>query len=270
MKDPILKYFNGIEAEKRKKINSLMRDWQKAISGEKIKFPDDNKNYPSEKYFAGDGFFPGYFSKKPRVLFILRETRWMMTCGFEDCIATVMRDFFPKKNDHNKNPTTRHILYIVEGIKHKGTLKFNEVKEKTANGIAKKMVETNDYGYATMNISKYSNDSEDGANANTKLINSFLEHSHLEKRNFFQEELAILEPDVIITGNLWYGKIQKEYLDLCFGGEPKITHKISDKAEVREIRVSNRKIKLINLYQFSSRYSDKEYFYDPVMKILFH
>jgi len=268
MKDPIMKEFTGIEVEKRKEINSLMRDWKKSISSleVKIKYSDDNKNYLAEDYFASDGFFPGYYSQKPKVLFIAREARWMASVEYHDYIATFIRIFFPRDNQ-NRSQFTRRLLYIVEGIKNKGTLKFEKVK--TADSIAKEMVGKNDYGYAVMNISKYSNDSKGGAVADKKLINSFLEHSHLEKRNFFQEELAILDPDVIITGNLWDGKIEQKYLDLCFGEMKKIDE-IRGKAIVYEIRVSNKKIKLIDVYAFASRYSDKEYFYDPVMKLLFH
>jgi hypothetical protein len=269
MKDPIMKKFSGIEVEKRKKINLLMQDWRNAIPSIKIKFADDNKNYPAKDYFAGDGFFPSYYSQKIKVLFIGREARWMTVLGYNDYIATFMLEFFQKNNDHNQRQFTRHLLYIVEGIKSNGSLKFEEVKRKTANGIAKEMVSSNDYGYAMMNISKYSNDSKGGDVANVKLINSFLEHSSLEKRNFFQEELAILDPDVIITGNLWDGKIEHKYLDFCFGEKKKIKE-IRGKAIVYETKVLRKKIKLIDLYAFSSRYSDKEYFYDPIMKLLFH
>jgi hypothetical protein len=266
MKDPIIKKFSGAEIEKRKMINSLMSDWRDAISSPKIKFPDNNKNYPAKDYFASDGFFPNYFSQDIKVLFVGRETRWM---SGKDGIATTMLDYFPKRNDHNKKQYTRHLLYIVEGIKSKGTLKFKEVKRKTAKGIAKEMVRANDYGFASMNISKYSNASNNSEVADKKLINSFLEHSHLEKRNFFQEELAILLPDVIITGNIWDGKIEQKYLDLCFGKVKEIG-KIPGITVMYEIKVSKKKIKLIDLYHFSSRFSDKEYFYDPVMKLLFH
>jgi len=151
-----------------------------------------NKSKPAKDWFSSDGFYPGYYSKKPKVLFIGREPRWAQTCGYTDNIALFMLDFI-KRPDHNQSFFTRRLLYIVEGIKNKGKLKFEEVREKTACVIAKEMDKTNDYGYAVINISKYSNGAEDGGNANYKLINSFLEHSNLEKRNFFHEELAILD-----------------------------------------------------------------------------
>jgi len=263
MSDPIMKYFKGIEVEKRKKINSLMRDWKKAIPDVKVKI--GNKYYHAKDCFASDGFYPGYYSKKPKVLFIGREARWAKV--EKDNIAQFLLDFI-NRDDHNQGSFTRRLFYIVEGIKSKGTLNFKEVHKKTANGIAKELRKTKDYGYAIMNISKYSNGAKDGGKANYKLINSFLEHSNLEKRNFFREELAILDPDVIITLNLWNGKIKSKYLDLCFG-KMDFVGSIPDIADEDEIRISNKKRKLININHLTSHKSDKKDFYDPIMKLLF-
>ena len=47
-------------------------------------------------------------------------------------------------------------------------------------------------------------------------------------------------------------------------------NKIDGVATINEIKIANKKIDLIDLYHFSCRYPDKDYFYDPVMKILFH
>jgi hypothetical protein len=265
MKDPILKYFKGNENDKRKLINSLMYDWKKEVKNNR----ENSKGKKSDCYFNGDGFFPGYYNQKKKLLFVGREARWVASGPYpEDYIADFI-NWFKYNDDHNKKSFTRHILYIAYGIKNNGILKFEEVKEKTANGIAKEMVKNNDYGYAMMNISKYSNEKDSGAIADKKLINRFLEHSPLDKRNYFQEELAILEPDIIITGNLWKGNINENYLDLCFG-KMKKTKEIEDKAALYEIKIAQRKIKLIDIYHFSSRYKDKEYFYDPIMKLVFN
>ncbi len=65
------------------------------------------------------------------------------------------------------------------------------------------MVETNNFGFAVMQLSKYSNDSDEGSIQNVEMMNRFLEDSELDKRNFFMEELSLLDPDIIITANLW-------------------------------------------------------------------
>jgi len=263
MNDPIMKYFKGIEIEKRKQIDSLMRAWKKAIPSKRIKIGD--KFYLNKNYFSSDGFYPGYYSRKPKVLFIGREPRWAQTDGYTDNIAQFMLDFI-ENDDHNQSSFTRRLLYIVEGIKYKGTLNFNEVTKKTANEIIKKIKKTNDFGYAVINISKYSNGAKDGSKANYKLIDSFLEHSNLEKNKFFQKELAILDPDIIITLNLFNGKIKQKYLDLCFGKMTQVDG--SSKADEYDIKISNKYRKLIDIYHLSSYYPNKDY-YEPIMKLLF-
>jgi hypothetical protein len=67
-----------------------------------------------------------------------------------------------------------------------------------------------------MEMSKYSNDNDD----DTELTGAFFEHSHLQNRNFFREELSLVDPDLVITMNLWDGKIAGEYLDLALGEAP--------------------------------------------------
>ena len=264
MEDSIINLFEeGIELENRKKINSLMDDWRNEVAPNMIKFKDDNKYYSCDKYFTADGFFPGYYKQKNKLLLIARETRDM---SGRDYIAEYI-DSYKNDNGHNKNLFTRRISYIVLGVKTEGKRKFENLEE--ANDYAKEMAEENDYGYAMMNISKYSNDSETGDKADVELMNNFLEHSNLQKRNFFKEELVILQPDIIITANLWDGKIGEDYLELFFG-KLKEKKRIEGKAVLSEMELNNKKIKLIDMYHFSSHMGkDKDYYYDPIMELLF-
>jgi hypothetical protein len=122
-----------------------------------------------------------------------------------------------------------------------------------------------------MEISKYSNNADDGEKADWKLINKFLEDSHLEKRNYFQEELKILDPDYIISGNLLNGRIEKKYLDLCFGklmpleGYPKD----SPEAFLHEMDLDGKKVKLVDAWAFALRGYDEDCFYTPIKELLF-
>jgi hypothetical protein len=262
MKDRIKELFEGIELENRIKIYSLMDDWRKQIASQrKIRFKDDNIKYHADEYFNSDGFFPGYYKQKTKVLFIGRETRGM---SGDDYIATAIKYY--RNDGHNKIAFTRHILYMVQVIKNGGKISFDDLYYP--DEYAKMMAKETDYGFAVMNISKYSNDSKDGAVADKILINRFLEDSNLQKRNFFKEELSILQPDIIITGNLFDGKIKDEYLQLCFG-ELKTIKSIKDTATLSEMRLNNKKVKLIDTFHFSSRKRDKEYFYDPIIKLLY-
>jgi hypothetical protein len=259
MADTILKLFSGIEIEKRKQIYKLMQDWKKTVSTQKHKFKDDNKDYFGNEYFNYDGFFPGYYKTNPKVLFIGREARYASGCDFIDKMIKLF-----KNNNMNRNIFWRRIFCMYNIIKNNGSID----KNITADQIAKSMVEENNYGFAVMNISKYSNDSKTGSSRDKKLMNWCLEDSKLDQRNFVKEELTILEPDLIITANLWDGTINEEYMEKCFGeSESKIVQ--SGKVSIRRIKLENRAIKLIDLYHFSRRgVKDMDYFYKPISKLL--
>ena len=137
------------------------------------------------------------------------------------------------------------------------------------------MRETGDYGFAIMNISKYSNDSDFGGTADYSLINRFLQDSELDKRNFVLEEIELLNPSVIITAHLWNGGIKEELLNSALPEKNfsalkrTVTVKDDCKACLYDFALGRKKIPLIDLYHFSSRKSDKDDFYSPVMKLLF-
>jgi hypothetical protein len=268
MADGIGSLFSGVEIQKRNQIISLMSDWQSEIARKYTNEPDvkywEGKDPLS--YFISDGFFPGYYDQKIKVLFIGRETRYMD--GEGDWVQHII-GYFKNKNPNQKS-FTRRLLSIIQGIKSNGKLKFEDLE--TANSYAKKMVNTNDYGFAFMNMSKYTNCKDDGANADFDFVNKFLEDSNLENRNYFREELGILSPNIIITLNLWNGGIYQKYLDLCFGTIEweKFNNDIDGKVNMSNIISNGKSIKLLNTYHLSSHYSDKEYFYNPVMELIFN
>jgi hypothetical protein len=263
MTDTIGDLFTGVESQKRQEIVDLMRDWKEEIASSKGKTNTWGKNENPEEYFVSDGFFPGYFNQKPKVLFIEREITFIP--DERDWVIKRIND--SKKGLINNNNFNSNLSYLVQGIKTHGKCKFENLEY--ANDYAVEMADTNDYGFAYMNISKYANVVKTEADWDS--INQFLLDSNLEKRNFFREELEILEPDVIITGNLWNDKIVQKYLDLCFGKIKweKINDDIDGKVNVSSIIINGKNVKLINAYHLASRYPAQEYFYDPVMKILF-
>jgi len=123
---------------------------------------ETRKQQPPQDCFAKDGFFPGYFDQKRKTIFIGRETRNIGCYDFRD----TTKEFFDK-DFSNKNSWWRRILYIVYGIKTEGEL-FKDIP--TVLKILNKMRETNDFGFACINISKYSNDDPD----NWRLIQTWL------------------------------------------------------------------------------------------------
>ena len=261
--------YNDFEKQKNKELDSLMKDWILELSKntKPVKNGDKTKTTPVD-CFAKDGFFPGYFEQKRKVLFICRETRMIGGFDFRD----TTKEFF--ENDfNNTNGFWRHILYIVHGIKTEGTETYKEIP--TALGILDEMYSKNNFGFAVINISKYSNDDPNNWQTNVDLANRFLKDSNLDKTNFFQRELEILNPDIIITANLWApGLFNEDYLDLClprtnFSKCKNVTYQGESVAEYGKYNLNGREIDFIDLHHFSAKKSDKYCYYNPVMKILF-
>jgi hypothetical protein len=263
MKDNIIALFSGIENEKRKELFALMQTWEKTISSSKIVFKDDNKEYNGNEYFYYDGFFPGYYENKPKVLFIGREARYV---GGLDFISETI-NYFKNIPTLNNVSFWRRILCMYNIIRNKGVIDENI----TADQIVELMIEKNDYGFAVMNISKYSNDSDTGARRDAVLMNRFIEDSKLDQRNFIKEEIEILDPDLIITANLWDGSINNEYMEKFFGELKfitKVTYQSDWVAALNNYNLGNKIIKLIDLYHFSRPgVIDMEYYYKPISKL---
>ena len=257
--------YSDFEKQKNKELNSLFSDWIKQLSKNKTPIDNGNKRKKTPATcFAKDGFFPGYFDENNlRVCFIGRETRLIGGHDFRD----TTKEFFDDPDP--KNSWWRRILKIMYGIQNNGEIEFEKLN--TIN-ILNEMYDSNKYGFAVINISKFSNDHPNNWESNTNLIDRFLKDSELDKRNFFNEELEILSPDVIITANLWNGLIKEEYLNLCLPPEKFINEKkLKDNVAIYyEFNLNDKKIDFIDLYHFSAKKSDKYCYYKPVMNVLFN
>jgi hypothetical protein len=259
MQDNIVDRFPKNEKEKRKKLHSIMKDWARKVSKLEIKYRGDRKKYVGIECFGPDGFFPNYYNQKIKVLFVGREAR-----RFEleyDFIERFIREF--KTENFNTKIFWRRILKILYGIYMHGEIKFEEIISATE--IARIVSAPKELSFAIMNLSKIYNESNDAAKADYKLINNFLKESRLDDRNFFYEEIELLNPNLIITANLWNGKIENEYLNKCFNNPIKI--KEGSKANLLEMQLHNKKINIIDVYHFSKPGSDRDYYYNPVMKL---
>lgn len=255
------KYFTDeVEIQKRAELKKLFGDWKKVISKKPpITFEDNGEDYATTEYFHIDGFFPRYFSAKHKVLFIGREARYI----YEDYILATLNYF--EETSPTKHKFWRNLFYLNYGIQHDGKVDFGDVPS------ADEILANKDFCFALANISKYNNDSENGATANVSLINRFLEDSELKKRNFLREEIELLEPDVIITANLWNEKISSENLGLVFPPEDfdEGTPAKNDSAILYNFKFNGRTIPQIDTFHFSARTKkEDEDFYTPVMKLL--
>ncbi|MDR1245929.1 MAG: hypothetical protein LBK57_02745 [Clostridiales Family XIII bacterium] len=231
--------------------SKLLRDWKSCISDEMAA-----KGYSSD-VFVTDGFYPYYYSQKTKVLFIAAE-----------CTGLSGRDYI-------------EIIYgaykenrIGDPSQHINQYKFHERMFRITYGINNNFPEwdqiprpselTTDFGagegvsFAFMELSKFSNDTG-RYQKNFKAINDFVGMSQNEERNFWNDQIKILNPDLIIAMNL------NSYLN-CLGN---ITV-IYDKNCPREytLDVGHKKITLLDTYHFSYLKGAKTHFYDPIVSIL--
>jgi hypothetical protein len=160
------------------------------------------------------------------------------------------------------------MMYLAYGITHGCGIAFEDLPQ--ASDIAATFGTREGISFAFMELSKYSNDNEDANSRRDKeLMERFLRDSLSAGRNFFREELELLNPDIIITMNLWECGVDNALIEAALG---KVTLEDGKTwqphATVNRIVINGRRVLLIDLNHFSSRKSTRECFYNPVMGIL--
>jgi hypothetical protein len=260
--------FPPSEHYKQQQIAALMADWEKELSKAKVLYREDGKLYPGDSYFCSDGFFPYYYSQKIKILFLARET---VGLSGMDYIETLFESY--KANNIGGRTLDQHtfhhrMYYLAYGILRGGKIPYGEVPY--ASELARDFGTKNGISFAFMELSKYSNDNADAnAHRDLELMTAFLRDSHLEKRNFIQEELEILDPDIILSMNLWGAGLEENLMSLALGNVNIRDDKTYlPQAVLREIKINGKKRPLIDLYHFSSRKNTEIDFYNPVMKIM--
>jgi len=256
-----IKYADN-EKNKLKEINSLLKSWKNEVSTSEIKFRNDGTYYSGEDCFSEDGFFPHYFNQKIKVLFIGREDRvcWNIIKGWTEKF---------KKEDISDNGFFAVLLYLLYGINHR-FIEYWEIPGAT--DIARKIGKPGKEGlsFSFMELSKYGNENNDSDKCDKKLIEQFLEHSHLEERKFFKEEFSVLDPDIIITLNLWHiNKKISDYIDRYVFGNLKFTPiKGGKDANLYCITLNRKKIPVIDMWHFSRRGNIEKLFYNPLIRLI--
>ncbi|MBR4684741.1 MAG: hypothetical protein IKO95_08030 [Spirochaetia bacterium] len=217
--------------------------------------------------FTADGFYPGYFSAKHKVLFIGREPRYAQKTGDKDRVTFDLA-WFEKTLIEKKGLGAywKRIYTLDDLIQAEKPVQNNLIKD--AKTILARRKENNNYGIAIINISKYINEDEksSGNKSNIKQINTFLKTPN--NINFIRDEIMLLNPDIIIHANLWGCGIDRDYLNQIFPYLEKLGEEGSVILSDFRFNANNKPIKFIQTYHFSARKNPKNHFYDPVMKLL--
>jgi hypothetical protein len=260
--------FPPSEHAKRRQIEALMADWKREVSTARVLYRYDGKYYAGNEYFCADGFYPYYFSQKIKILFIAREA---VGLSGDDYILRLLPAYHQNNvagKSVNAYPLQSRLMYLAYGILNGGTIPYCDVPY--ASEIAAAFAAPAGISFAYMELSKYSNDNEDASShCDTELMNAFLRDSHLEKRNFIREELAILEPDIILAMNLSGCGLSAAELELALGKLAEVDWRAYlPNAALSAITINGKCTPFIDLYHFASRKSTETAFYEPVMRIV--
>jgi hypothetical protein len=253
------------EKEKFQSIYRIMKKWKSEVAKSKTKFRSDGLKYTGDKWFSSDGFFPYYFSQKYKVLFVGREDRndWNIVKEWMKIL---------QKGELNNQNFFVPLLKILYGIENNFSIEYKKVPD--INKIGKKIATNKGYSFAILELSKYGNENDDsGKNYDKILMKKFLDDSHLNKNEFFKDELSILDPDIIITMNIWAVSGMKKYIDKYIFENSTVLHSLKY-AQLRAAKINDKHIPIIDTYHFSARGKNnentqvKKYFYNPVMKMI--
>lgn len=174
-------------------LENLFRDWHQHFAdngSELVKHVADDMVF--------EGFYPYYFSQKKRVLFIGKESRQISGYNYIDMLSNAYRKGKHIGDQHlNRNKFHSRMLYIAYGIMN-GMPKWQDIPY--AGEIGDTFGDANGLSFAFMNISKLSNEGQHFA-SDQDAIN--IAHALSTKdRNFIQDQIAIMEPSIIITMKL--------------------------------------------------------------------
>jgi hypothetical protein len=259
-----LSLFPPEERPLRASLDALMSDWKREVAQSQVVFREDGKSYSGADYFCADGFFPYYTRQKIKILFMGREAVGISGMDYIDVLYNAYKQNNVGGKTLDAHATEARQFYLAYGLLHDGTVPYSEVPY--ASELAKTFGTANGVSFAFMELSKYSNDAEDAnQHRDAKLMTRFLQDSHLEKRNFVREELSLLNPDIILTMNLWGAGIDSTLLEQALGKVRSIGNP-EPAISVNVLPINGRDVPLFDLWHFASRKNTETDFYNPVMR----
>ncbi len=246
------------EQELLNQLESLFKDWYAEFEKYQTqKFNDEEgfivKNYHAE-HMSFDGFYPGYLDQKVKILFIAKEGRELSECNYIEFLYPAIKSNLIGGKTIRAYSFHRRILYLTYALQN-GIHDFEEIPwpEEMIGEFG-----TEKLSYAFMNISKFSNNEEDSSYADEELISKSVEIS-IKGRNFIQEEINLLNPDIIITMNL--GKWLSSIPNL------KLMHK-SREVNTYLININNQNKLILDTYHFSYAANEKLHFFDSIISAI--
>lgn len=239
------------ETSKLKALEQLFKKWASTS------LKADPKMKEQIEWMVFDGFYPHYFSKKPRILFIGREAREIAGENYLDKLHPAYRttkQIGDVDGQHlNANLFHRRMLYLAHGILN-GLPEWKDIPY--ADEIGDCFATPKGVSFAFMNLSKFSNESEFWP-SNWEMIDDAVRLA-TKNRNFIAEEIALLEPDIVITMNL------EDYFPV-FGENVRHLASFNNCVSASTLSSCGHKSLLLDSFHFSAPGKrDLEHFYQPI------
>jgi hypothetical protein len=250
MKDEIRKLFPENEQTYYDENKKLLDEWKTYIQDKKIVHKDGANG------FVPDGFFPYYYKQKIKILYIAVESRQLSGCNYIDMVYRGFKNNKIGQKGINGSVFFRKLLKITYGIEN-DFLDWNKIPK--ASEITQKYLGENGISFAIMELSKLSNDNP-SRHKNIKQINNFIAISKNESRNFWNEQIKILNPHYIISMNL-VGHLHElgDITDKQKNDTPPSIYSLS--------LGGNKSVKIIDTYHFSNSVEEK-WFYESIVEII--
>jgi hypothetical protein len=175
------------------KLDALFKDWHACFTAGASQL---DKHIPDE--IVCDGFYPHYFKQKWRILYIGRESRQISGLNYLEVLYPAYRTG-KKIGDRSLNADKVHsrMLRITHGLLN-GSPDWSAIPP--ANDIGDTFGTEAGISFAFMNLSKLSNEADEWQ-SDWPAIEAAHRLSN-ETRRFSEDEIAILQPHIVITMNL--------------------------------------------------------------------
>lgn len=235
------------EMDTIEQLNALFSNW--TLSAKNKCFI---KNYKAEDIIK-DGFYPYYQEQKTKVLFVGRES----LCIESDDYTSILYNAYKTDNiaDRSVNSFRLHrlLFYVTYALNHSAP---NWSDLPYLSDIIDTFAKSGGISFAFMNLSKFTNYSNDWQ-SDWELIDNFTDAFKNEPVNFFNKQIELLAPDLIITMNL-EGRLNTL-------GNVK-AKKYDSLVSIYELDVGNASIPLFDTFHFAApNKSDEVDFYNPIM-----
>lgn len=220
------------------RLEKLFQEWDFHLAGNGI---------PPE-IIVHDGFYPYYTFQPVKILFIGREALGIEGWNYIDVLYEAYKDNHVGLRALNQCSFHTTMFYIAYSLNNNGATWQDT---PYAEDLSADFASERGISFAFMNLSKLSNESESSSWLNKDLVGRFMQASEREGQTFWNKEIEILSPDLIITTNFGdYG-----YLG-CLGNVERQDVDLSDDIKrnvgVYMLHAGEKRIPLLDTWHFSA------------------